>query len=670
MSLLSLILGRRLANREYAERQITALEGVPSMGLDGLSSASYGPEAALSVLIPLSAAGTLWLGAIMLPILVLLALLYISYRQTIRAYPSNGGAYTVAKENLGSNFGLLAAAALMIDYVLNVAVGISAGIGALTSALPSLHPYTLALCLVILAVVTIANLRGLPEASKAWAVPTYLFVVSLAAVIVIGVARAVTAGGHPQAVMAPPAPARATETVGLWLLLRAFAAGCTAMTGVEAVSNGVGAFREPAVKRAHHTLAVICGVLALLLAGIAYLVHAYGIMAMDQTRDGYRSVLSQLAAAVLGHGTFYDVVMGSVLSVLCLSANTSFVDFPRLCRLVARDDYLPRPFAIAGRRLVFSAGILYLSVAAGVLLVAFDGITDRLIPMFAIGAFLTFTLSQTGMVAHWRRELRAPAAPGQRHRRRVSLACNAVGAAATGVALVIIIIAKFVEGAWITLLVMPCVIVLLKAVKAYYLELDRRLRRKAPLDLRHSEPPIVLVATQGWNRLTDRALKFAVRLSPDVIAVHLVALAGPDQDERWQDLRRQWAEEVETPARNAGLHPPRLVLMEASYRRVEAPLLKFVEELEKAHRRRIIAVIIPEIVKEHWWQYLLHTSRGARLRHALVRYGGSRVVVTSIPWYLEEPEPEEGLEEEERKEGAGAISAGRSGRLPSFPAAG
>ncbi len=657
MSLLSIILGRRLANREHVERRITALEAIPSVGLDSLGSSSYGPEAALAMLMPLGAAASAWLGVVMLPILALLALLYFSYRRTIRAYPSNGGAYAVAKENLGSNASLLAAAALMADYVLNVAVGISAGVGALTSALPVLHPYTLALCLAILLLVTVANLRGLPDSGKIWAVPTYLFVASLAAVIVIGVVRALAAGGHPQALVAPPRPPSAAETAGLWLLLRSFAAGCTAMTGVEAVSNGVGAFREPVIERAQRTLAAICAVLVLLLAGIVYLVHVYGITAMDQTRAGYRSVLSQLAAAVVGHGAFYDVAMGNLLCVLCLSANTSFVGFPRVCRLVAKDDYLPRPFAIAGRRLVFSVGILYLAAVAGALIFAFDGITDRLIPMFAIGAFLTFTLSQIGMVAHWRRELRAQAEPGERHRRRIGLAVNAAGAAATAIALAIIIIAKFTAGAWITLLAIPCVILLLKTIKRYYVELDRRLRRNAPLDLRHSEAPIVLVATQGWNRLTDRALKFAVRLSRDVIAVHLLALAGPDQDERWEDLRRQWAKEVEVPAREAGLRAPRLVLTEASYRRVEAPLLKFIQELEKADPDRIIAVIIPEVVKEHWWQYVLHTHRGARLRHALVRYGGSRVVVTSIPWYLEEPQPEQGLEEEERADGASRTAA-------------
>jgi amino acid transporter len=648
-SVLNFVLGRRLANQEYAERKITAFEGVPAMGLDGLGSSAYGPEAALTVLIPLGAVGLSQIGVVMLPILVLLGILYVSYRQTIRAYPSNGGAYTVSKENLGTNASLLAAAALTIDYILNVAVGISAGVGALTSALPSLHAYTIWLCLAILLLVTIFNLRGTLDAGRAWALPTYLFVASFMLILAVGVFKAVTSGGHPEPVV-PPAPLRpAVEAVSIWLLLRSFAAGCTAMTGVEAVSNGVSAFREPVVKNAHRTLTAIVVILGMLLAGIAYVAYAYQIGAMDQTQEGYQSVLSQLAGAVVGRGVFYYVAIGSVLCVLCLSANTSFVDFPRVCRLVAEDDFLPRPFAVVGRRLVFSVGILYLAVSAGVLLLAFGGITDRLIPLFAIGAFLTFTISQAGMVAHWRRELGRASGLRARHGARVSLAINLIGAVTTGVALVVIIAAKFTEGAWITMLVIPCVIVLLLIVKRYYAELDAQLREDGPIKLTQLDPPIVLVTTQGWNRLTDQALQFALRLSPDVVAVHLVHLAGPDIDERKQTLRQRWAEDVELPTKQAGLRPPQLILLDAEYRRITGPLLQLIRETERDYPNRLITVLIPEIVKDHWWQYVLHTHRAHRIRAALLRYGPGLVVVT-IPWHLEEPRIEEGLEEQEVRE--------------------
>lgn len=653
MSLLDLILGRRLANRESVGRKINAFEGVPAMGLDGLGSSAYGPEAALTILIPLGAAGLAHIGTVMLPILLLLAILYVSYRQTIRAYPSNGGSYTVSKDNLGTYPSLLAAAALMIDYVLNVAVGISAGVGALISALPALHAYILPLCVAVLALVTIVNLRGTPDAGRAWALPTYLFVVSFMLILAIGVCKAALAGGQPEPVVHPPQLPAATEAVSIWLLLRSFAAGCTAMTGVEAVSNGVSAFKEPVVKRAHHTLGAICAILGILLAGIAYLTHAYGVGAMDQTQDGYQSVLSQLAGAVVGRGIFYYVAIGSVLAILCLSANTSFVDFPRVCRLVAQDDFLPRPFAVVGRRLVFSVGIVFLSAAAGILLIVFGGITDRLIPLFAVGAFLTFTMSQLGMVAHWRREIGTANSARERHQHRASLAINLTGTVITGSSLAIIVIAKFIEGAWITIVVIPCVILLLLTVKRYYRGLDAQLREDGPLDLRGMEPPVVLVVTEGWNRLTDRALNFALRLSPDVAAVHLTALAGPDVDENKQELRRQWSKDVERPAQEAGLRPPQLVLLQAPYRRMQAPLLQLIAATERDYPDRLIAVLIPEVIKEHWWEYLLHTHRARRLRSALLRYGGSRVTVINIPWYLEEPRLEAGLDEAEKREPLG-----------------
>ncbi|HZO22704.1 MAG TPA: APC family permease [Steroidobacteraceae bacterium] len=647
ISLLRLILGRRLANEEYVERKIGALEGVPAMGLDGLGSSSYGPEAALTVLMPLGGAGLTYIGWVMVPILVLLVILYASYRQTIRAYPNNGGAYTVSKLNLGTGASLIAASALMIDYVLNVAVGISAGVGALTSAMPRLHPHTLALCLATLVLVSIMNLRGTADAGRACAIPTYLFLASFLGILGLGAYRTLVSGGHPLPLVAPPQPSHATAALSAWVLLRSFAAGCTAMTGVEAVSNGVSAFREPVMKRAHRTLGAICASLGLLLAGITYVVSGYGIAAMDETQSGYQSVLSQVASAVVGHGALYYIALSSVLCVLCLSANTSFVDFPRVCRLVAEDDFLPRPFAIVGRRLVFSVGILYLTVTAGVLLVVFGGITDRLIPLFAIGAFLTFTMSQAGMVRHWHRELRRATAAAVRQRYRAHLATNGIGAAATIVALLIIVVAKFSEGAWITLLAIPATILVLRTVKKYYVRLDAQLRDERQLNVRSREPPLVLVTTPGWNKLTDRALQFALRISPDILAVHFTDLRGSVADDEERGLRQCWARDVEEPARNAGLRPPQLVRVKAPFRKMTGPLLQLIGEIQREQGNRLIAVLLPEVVKKHWWQYLLHGHRLRRLQAALLRYGGSRIVVMVIPWHLEEPRIEEGLEEEE-----------------------
>jgi amino acid transporter len=637
LNLLRLLLGRPLANRESSGQKIGTVAGVPAMGLDALSSSAYGPEAALTMLMPLGAAGLAYIGPIMLAILALLVVLYVSYRQTIAAYPVNGGSYTVARENLGTHAGLLAATALMIDYMLNVAVGISAGIAALVSALPELHPYTLWLCLAVLAVLTLVNLRGTPESGLAFAIPTYLFILCLGGVLALGLVRVLTDTGAPQPVVPPPALPPASEALGLWLLLRAFASGCTAMTGVEAVSNGVGAFREPTVRHAHRTLGVIVLVLVLLLAGIAYLAPAYRIGAMDQTAPGYQSVLAQLTGAVFGHGALYYVTIASILAVLSLSANTSFVGFPRLCRLVAQDDFLPRAFAIVGRRLVYDVGILFLAASAALLLIAFGGITDRLIPLFAVGAFLAFTLSQAGMARHWQRALAGAKRRRERAQIMLRLAINGFGALATGGALLVIIAAKFIEGAWITIALIPATILLLKAIKHQYKREERVLYDPGAVDLSHHEAPVVLVPMERWNRLVDKALGFAVRLSPDVIAVHLTALGGPDSDEHEQALRRQWARKVERPARAAGIAPPRLVLLRSPYRRFVGPLLKFIRDICEEAPQRPVAVLVPELMKRHWWQYLLHTQRARRLRQALLRHGGSALIVISVPWYLEEP---------------------------------
>ena len=630
MSLTTLLIGRPLANREAEQRRIGVLEGLPAMGLDGLGSAAYGPEAALTILAPLGAAGLGVIGPVTWVILALLAVLFLSYWQTIAAYPSNGGSYTVARENIGTAAGLLAAAALMVDYMLNVAVGISAGIGALTSALPALQPWTLPLCLAVLALVTLVNLRGTRESGLVFAGPTYAFIASLGFVLLAGAWNG--RGGHPAPVLPPPALSPATGTLSLWLLLRTFAAGCTAMTGVEAVSNGVGAFREPRARHAHRTLSAIVVVLALLLLGIAHLARSYGIAAMDQTRPGYQSVLSQLVAAVAGRGWLYYVTISSVLAVLCLSANTSFVGFPRLCRQVARDGFLPHAFAVPGRRLAYTAGIVFLSGGAGVLLLAFDGITDRLIPLFAVGAFLSFTLSQAGMAVHWRRHGRGGAD-------RVRLGVNGFGALATGTALLIILVAKFTEGAWLTVVVIPATLLLLSLVHRYYAALDRQLLdgSEARLDLADHAPPLVVLPVGRWDRISRRAVAYAARLSPDITALHCTDLDGPDAERHESRIRGEWEHCVERPAREAGLPVPRLLVVASQYRSVLGPLLRTVAELRQRQPGRAIAVVLPQLVVDHWWEALLHTRRERRLRATLLRHGGADLAVIGVPWQLGTP---------------------------------
>lgn len=631
MRLTGLLLGRRLATREAGTRRIGALEGVPAMGLDAIGSSAYGPEAALAVMIPLGTLGLAWFGTVMLPIVALLVILTVSYWQTLRAYPHSGGAYRVAQRNLGPGAGLVAAAALMIDYVLNVAVGISAGVAALVSAMPALHAHMLGLCLAILGFVTLINLRGTRESGRVLALPTYLLVLCLGGVLAVGAWRALDAGGHPQPVVVPPALPAAVEAAGLWLLLRAFAAGCTAMTGIEAVSNGMGAFREPSLRYGHRTLLAIAVILGLLLVGVACLAPAYGIGAMDQTRAGYRSVLSQLVAAVAGEGVLYHTTLGALLCVLALSANTSFVAFPRLCRAVAEDGYLPRPFATAGRRLVYSSGLLSLSACAAALLVAFDGITDRLIPLFAVGAFVGFSMSQLAMARHWFDTARL-ATGAERAAHRTRLAINAGGAAATLTALAVIVIAKFADGAWITLFAIPALIVALRAVHRYYDALGRRLASETLTVAPDPTPPVVLVALEDWNALARRAVEFALSISPDVIAVHLTELSAPDAGAHARHLRVRWRRDVVEPARGSGGAPPRLILLRAPFRTIHEPLLQLARRLERVFAGRRIVVLVPELIKHRWYQHLLHTHRARRLRTQLLRHGRSRLAVMTLPW--------------------------------------
>ncbi|HLY16444.1 MAG TPA: APC family permease, partial [Bryobacteraceae bacterium] len=372
------LFGSPLATSDERAQKIGPIAGIPIFGLDALSSAAYGPEAALTLLIPLGAAGVAYIVPISASIIVLLTIVFFSYRQTIETYPGGGGSYTVARANLGAFAGLLAAAALMIDYILTVAVGISAGVGALVSAVPGLQPHTLLMCLVILAIITVVNLRGVRETGAVFLIPTYLFVATLLGAIAIGLIKTLLGGGHPAPVVPLPAAPNAVAAVSVWLVLKAFASGCTAMTGVEAVSNGVKAFREPTGRNARTTLTVIIALLIVMLAGIAYLVRAYGIAATDPGAAGYQSVLSMLVAAVAGKGLFYYVTIGSILLVLALSANTAFADFPRLCKVISQDGYLPRSFGSRGRRLVYSQGVYVLAGFSALLLTLFAGITDRL----------------------------------------------------------------------------------------------------------------------------------------------------------------------------------------------------------------------------------------------------------------------------------------------------
>src|SRR6266852_4552516 len=622
MGFINVLFGRPLASSEDEGERITPTQGIPTFGLDALSSAAYGPEAALTILLPLGLMGVRYIMPLTAAIIGLLVIVYFSYRQTIAAYPMGGGSYTVARENLGSRAGVLAGAALMIDYLLNVAVGISAGIGALVSAAPSLQPHTLAMCLGVLAILTMVNLRGVKEAGSAFVAPTYFFVGTLAVVILVGLYKVVASGGHPVAVaILGQAATRQTpslQLVGVWILAKAFASGCTALTGVEAVSNGVQAFRKPVVPAARATLTAIIAILIVLLGGIAVLVRYYGIMATDPGAPGYQSVLSMVTAAVAGKGIFYDVTMFSVLLVLCLSANTSFADFPRLCRMIARDDYLPHSLATRGRRLVFSQGIWALAILAGLLLILFRGVTDRLIPLFAVGAFVAFTLSQAGMVGHWRRTASGfEAAHG--------MLINGIGALATGITVMVIVVAKFAEGAWVVVLLLPAMLVFMGRVRRHYERVGKEvaLTSATVLRARNLTPPIVIVPVDRWNAATEKALQFAMRLSPDVEALHVMCDADEDRP-KWK-----WAE---VPP--AGTPVPKLVTLPSPFRLVVHPIVDYVLKVEKENADRTVAVVIATMVERHWYHYFLHNQRGQMLTALLLLGGDERINIINVPWYL------------------------------------
>src|ERR1700733_2167078 len=543
MNILDLVVGKPIKTSDERAEQIGPIQGIPIFGLDALSSAAYGPEAALTLLIPLGLLGVRYILPISAAIITLLVIVYFSYRQTIAAYPSGGGSYTVARFNLGASASLLAAAALLADYILTAAVGISAGVGALVSAVPSLLPHTVSLCVGILIVITILRLRGVREAGVAFAIPTYLFVGTLLVTIVAGVVRVLVSGGHPTpSVALPPAPAM-TAAVSFWLLLKVFASGCTALTGVEAVSNGVKAFREPTVKNAQRTLTVLIFLLAGLLEGISLLVKSYGIAATEPGQPGYQSVLSMITAAVFGKGLFYYLTIGAILGVLSFSANTAFADFPRLCRAIAQNNYLPHVFGYRGRRLVYTYGIVVLALLCGGVLVAFGGVTDRLIPLYAVGAFLAFTLSQAGMVMHWRKNRGS-------HWLK-SAFVNGLGAFVTGVTTVVVLVAKFVEGAWITLLFIPLTIVFFSVVRRHYHAVKVLTTCKVPVDAPGlNQHPIAVITIDRWSNITRQGIEFAARLSPTVVALHV------EPSEHSELLKDDWEQYVVQPFRAEGREPP------------------------------------------------------------------------------------------------------------------
>jgi amino acid transporter len=463
-------------------------------------------------------------------------------------------------------------------------------------------------------------MRGVRDTGVVFMIPTYLFTATLLIVIAVGGWQVVhAAGGHPAPVTPMPAIPPITAVFSWWLILKVFASGCTAMTGVEAVSNGVMAFRDPTRKNAKITLTIIIALLAILLLGIALLCRAYGIAATNPGGAGYESVLSMLTRAVMGHGWFYSLTITSVLLVLALSANTAFADFPRLTRAIALDDYMPRIFLIRGRRLLYSWGIYVLVVLTALLLVVFGGVTDRLIPLFAIGAFMAFTLSQAGMVMHWKRQGNRPG----------RMMVNGVGAVATGITTVVVLLAKFAEGAWITVLLIAVMIVFMRAVNRHYRHVDSEINLDRPFIPAEVSEPIVIVPVDRWSRISEKALSFALSMSCDIRCVHVRLSDDPDP------FCDEWDKDIVAPLKAAGRCIPKLITLESPYRYILLPIVNYVLDVERESETCKVCVLVPELVVRHWWDSMLHNRRSDLLKVMLLMRGNRRVVVINIPWYLE-----------------------------------
>ncbi|HVV69231.1 MAG TPA: APC family permease [Gammaproteobacteria bacterium] len=622
MSLFDKLIGKPLATKEQAKESLTLFSGVPALGLDTLSSTAYGPEAALAILLPLGLAGLHYFSLIMVGVIIVLFTLYLSYQQTIAAYPTGGSAYTVASANLGKRAGVWAAIALLLDYWLNVAVGISAGVGAVVSAFPELGAYRLILCLAVLLILTLLNLRGVRQSGLVLAIPTFAFIVFMSVTFIIGLVKTWHSAGLPNPIVAPPPPPAVTANLSIWLLLGAFANGLTAMTGIEAVSNAVPLFKKPSVKNAQHTMTIIIGTLAVFLLLLAYLAPAYHIVAMDETKPGYQTILSQINAAVVGKNILYYLSMASIFIVLTYSAQTSFISFPRVCRLLAEDSYLPHFFADQGRRLVYSVGIGVLALLSGALLVIFNGIMLKLIPLFAIGAFTAFLFSQVGMALHWLSHKDATNA-------QLKLLINSIGALITAIALVIIIVAKFKEGGWIILVAASLLALLFSIIHQRYSIVARQVDKSLLLQTDKMTKPIAIVPIAAWDRVAEKAIRFALMIADEVNAVYICT-----DKEEGEKLKKIWSHKVKIPAKAAGLKAPNLEIIYSPYRRIYQPIIRYIKKMCRSNKDQVIAVIIPQLIEPHWYARLLHNVRDLGLRLFIYLQRDKRIVLISAPWYL------------------------------------
>lgn len=666
------IIGRALRTEQAAHERLSKKTALAVFSSDALSSTAYATEEILLVLAVAAAYGQAGAFKYVVPISIgiaaLLVIVATSYRQTIHAYPSGGGAYIVAKENLGTNAGLVAGASLLVDYVLTVAVSIAAGVAAITSMVQGtryawLDNHKVLLCLIFITFIALANLRGVRESGALFAAPTYAFLVSFLFMIGYGLVSYYSYGG-----VAPvPGPEEIKTAEGyslqpltLFLILGAFSNGCAALTGIEAISNGVPAFKKPEATNAATTLVIMAALLTVMFLGTSVLAYLYGVHPHES-----ETVISQFARIMFTGpmSWFYYVVQIATALILVLAANTSFADFPRLGSLLARDRFLPRQFANRGDKLVFSNGIVILAVFASVLVISFSGDTSRLIPLYAVGVFLSFTLSQTGMVRHWLKERaqirRNKARPGEPREANIhftestvysealpdmelaaseergpifisdevtdsshwkkSIAINAIGAVATFVVLCVFVATKFIHGAWIVVVVIPALVFMFRAIHTHYVGVAKQLSTEGLQDLlpiKHT----VIVPISGIHRGVIGALQYAKSIGPE----HVQAVYVDFDEEATAKLREKWERW------GAGV---KLVVLPSPYRELTRPLLRYIARLERKHDNDIVTVVLPEFVPARWWQHLLHNQSSLMLKGALLFKKG--VIVTSVPYHLE-----------------------------------
>ena len=612
-SLRRLLIGERLPSARAIHERLPKYLALPVFSSDAISSSAYATEEILIVLALAGAAGLVHAWQVGAAISLLFAIVTISYRQTVLAYPSGGGAYIVARENIGDHAGLVAAAALLTDYVLTVAVSVTAGVAAIISAFPQLVNLRVELCVAAIALITAANLRGARESGKLFAPPVYLFIGTVFSLVIVGAATTFFRGPQPvvPAAVLPPA----AQEVGLLLLLRAFASGCAALTGIEAISNGVQAFRPPESRNAAITLMWMAGICIFGFVGITALSQAYHII---PGASGHETVVSMLGRAVFGRGFLYFILQASTAAILILAANTAFAGFPRLASILATDGFAPRQLANLGDRVVFSNGIILLGVSSASLVSVFGGLTHSLIPLYAIGVFASFTLSQAGMVIHWRR-LRTP-------HWQVKAAVNAVGALATGVVLIVVGSVKFIHGAWIVMLVVPALVYTFLRISQHYRGLAAALSTEGytpPRAIRHA----VIVLVPGIHKGVLTALRYAQSIAPEpdeveAVFVELDPEETPKLQQEWADLR---------------LGIP-LTVLKSPWRSLAEPIIHYTRTVRAEKKIEFVTIVLPEFITTRWWHRVLHNQSGLVLKLALMWEPG--IVVTNVRY---RPEPADAL---------------------------